>query len=117
MLDCGFNLLIYGVGSKYDIINLFIQDKLIKRPNSRNVLMFNGYLSQVSCSMKALLKEVRNYLLSDIYKGRMSEKMKKERFQKTGNLHEQVAQIKQSFRHVAGNQSTILDNEFTDPDN
>jgi hypothetical protein len=30
--------------------------------------------------MKALLKEVRNYLLSDIYKGRMTEKMKKERF-------------------------------------
>jgi hypothetical protein len=30
--------------------------------------------------MKALLKEVRNYLLSDIYKGMMTEKMKKERF-------------------------------------
>ena len=30
MLDVGFNLLIYGVGSKYDIINLFVQDKLIK---------------------------------------------------------------------------------------
>ena len=24
-LDCGFNLLIYGVGSKYDFINLFCQ--------------------------------------------------------------------------------------------
>ena len=45
MLDIGFNLLIYGVGSKRDITNLFVQDKLIKGANPRRVLMFNGYLS------------------------------------------------------------------------
>lgn len=68
MLDIGFNLLIYGVGSKHDITNLFVQDKLIKGANPRRVLMFNGYLSQVECSMKGLLKEVRGYLLSEVYR-------------------------------------------------
>jgi hypothetical protein len=28
MLDCGFNLLVYGVGSKYDMLNLFAQKQL-----------------------------------------------------------------------------------------
>lgn len=28
MLDCGFNLLVYGVGSKLDLINLFVQQQL-----------------------------------------------------------------------------------------
>lgn len=28
MLDCGFNLMIYGMGSKFDLMNLFVQKQL-----------------------------------------------------------------------------------------
>ena len=57
-------------------------------------------------------------MLSDVYKRQMTEKDKKERFSKTNNLHEQVAQIKSAFRHISNNNSQdILDNEFCEPDN
>ena len=45
--DCGFNLLIYGVGSKIDFLNLFCQRYLM---NTETVLMFNGY--HTNCSIK-----------------------------------------------------------------
>ena len=28
MLDCGFNLLVYGVGSRYALLNKFVIEKL-----------------------------------------------------------------------------------------
>lgn len=48
----------------------------------------------------------------------MSDKDKKERFSKTNNLHEQVAQIKSAFRHISSNNKQIaFENEFCEPDN
>ena len=48
----------------------------------------------------------------------MTAQDKKERFSKTNNLHEQVAQIKSAFRHVSSNtQQNVLDNEFCEPEN
>ena len=31
MLDCGFNLMVYGVGSRYKLLNLFIQRQLTSK--------------------------------------------------------------------------------------
>ena len=39
MMDCGFNLLVYGVGSRYKLLNMFYMKHLSKNP----VLYFNGY--------------------------------------------------------------------------
>jgi hypothetical protein len=66
MLDCGFNLMVYGVGSRYKLLNLFFQKHLSKYP----VIQFNGYLG--TCNMKNVIKELWNYIHKDIFKGQLS---------------------------------------------
>ena len=66
MLDCGFNLLVYGVGSRYKLLNLFYQKHLSKYP----MIQFNAYLS--SCTMKNFLKELQAYIERHIFKGQIS---------------------------------------------
>lgn len=65
MLDCGFNLLIYGVGSKIDIINLFVQKKLQKKM----VFWFNGFNDHLKSNFKTLVNEIIKYFKDGIFKG------------------------------------------------
>ena len=44
MLDCGFNLLVYGYGSKRELINFFHQRQL----DDMETIIFNGYHSALT---------------------------------------------------------------------
>lgn len=63
MMDCGFNLLVYGVGSRYQVLNLFFQSHLSKQA----ILQCNGYVN--TCNIKNLLAYVQKYINDYIYKG------------------------------------------------
>ena len=61
MLDCGFNLLIYGYGSKRDAINLFHQRFLV----DQETIIFNGY-SQ-TCGVKIIVEKICSWFLKYVY--------------------------------------------------
>ena len=65
MLDCGFNLLVYGVGSKVDILNYFVQKQLIMQ--CCDVIIFNGFHS--GCNMKKVVDEITGWFLKIVYLG------------------------------------------------
>ena len=65
MLDCGFNLLIFGVGSKVDILNYFVQKQLIMQ--CCDVIIFNGFHS--GCNMKKVVDEITGWFLKIVYLG------------------------------------------------
>lgn len=90
MLDCGFNLLIYGVGSKLDIINIFVQREI---QSNQSVLVFNGY--HTACNMKCIVYSIVDWLYKERYKGFGSEK--KQFFPRNVSMHEQVLNIKREF--------------------
>lgn len=56
-LNCGFNLLIYGVGSKRDFINNFAQTCLSGEP----LLYVNGFHS--GANMKAITNPMVNFAI------------------------------------------------------
>ena len=57
MLDCGFNLLVYGAGSKFDLMNLFIQKQLA----NYYILVFNAF--NPVCNMKKIIDGIINWLI------------------------------------------------------
>ena len=57
-LDCGFSLLIYGVGSKRELINTFVTTSLVNEP----CLIVNGFHTATS------LKSITNPMLKFINK-------------------------------------------------
>lgn len=40
LLDCSFNICLYGVGSKVDFLNYYVQRELLAK---ENVCVFNGF--------------------------------------------------------------------------
>jgi hypothetical protein len=89
MLDCGFNLLVYGVGSKMDVLNFFAQKHL---QTSNTVLVFNGY--HTGCNMKIIVDEIANWFIKEIYKNNGD---KKQLFPRNVGMHEQITNIKRQF--------------------
>lgn len=60
MLQCGFNLLIHGVGSKIDFLNLFSQTCLLPK-QGKAVVVFNGFTA--SCNMRTVTSLVKQHLM------------------------------------------------------
>ena len=58
--DCGLNILVYGVGSKRHILNLYLLEQL--KLNGHSCVAINGYHS--ATSMKSILTTMFNYLKS-----------------------------------------------------
>lgn len=94
LLQCDFNLLIHGVGSKIDFLNYFCQTCLIQTHN-RNVHIFNGFTAQ--CSMRAIVGGVKTHLMSV-----RSELLGENRDPLVGNmvLHEKVSVLKREFEDL-----------------
>ena len=69
MLDCDFNLLIYGVGSKIDILNLFVQKKL----QNKTVFYCNGFNDSAKSNLKALVTKLIDYFKNDVFKNVLSD--------------------------------------------
>ena len=61
MLDCGFNLLVYGYGSKADSLNLF-QYKFL---NNEHVLIVRGF--DTACSMKVIVDAIVTWLTNEVF--------------------------------------------------
>lgn len=101
MLDCGFNLMLYGVGSKLDLVNLFVQKNL---QSQSSVLIFNGFHS--GCNMKRIVDDIVSYLLKEVYKGLITDR--KQLFPKNVTMHEQIMNIKREFRKQYNKQSAAL---------
>lgn len=57
MLDCGFNLLVYGCGSKADVLNLF----QLKHMSNGHTLIFRAFDSR--CTMKNIVECIVNWFL------------------------------------------------------
>lgn len=64
MLDCDFNLLIYGVGSKIDILNLFVQKKL----QNKTVFYCNGFNDTAKSNLKSLVTKLIDYFKHDVFR-------------------------------------------------
>jgi hypothetical protein len=62
MLDCGFNILVYGVGSKIDFLNLFCQKYIIQNDY---LFIFNGYHN--SCSVKSIVKKLQEFIEKEVF--------------------------------------------------
>ena len=60
MIDCGFNLLIYGIGSKFNILNHF----MFQLVNHSNVIVFNGF--NTNCDIKLVVEELVSYFMIEI---------------------------------------------------
>jgi len=56
--DCGFNILVHGVGSKRNILNDYLRDKLYQ--NGHDVTVVNGYHS--GTGMKNVLASCFEFL-------------------------------------------------------
>jgi hypothetical protein len=56
--DCGFNIMMHGVGSKRDILNTYLNEKLIL--NGHDVTVVNGFHS--GTGMKNLLTSCFKFL-------------------------------------------------------
>lgn len=89
MLDCGFNLLVYGYGSKADVLTLFS----LKHMSSEHTLIFRAFDSR--CTMKNIVECIVNWFLADVYQNQI--KNRAERFPKNVSLHEQIMNIKREF--------------------
>jgi origin recognition complex subunit 2 len=79
MLDCGFNLLIYGYGSKRDAINFFHQNHLLEE----ETIIFNGY--HTACNMKIIVEKITSWFLKYVYHDQVE---KKNIFPKNVAMHE-----------------------------
>ncbi len=79
-LDCGFNLLIYGIGSKRSLINNFIISYLGNDP----VLIINGYHSGTT------IKSITNQMMKFVQKYMIHQKC-------GSNVHDQIDTIKSAF--------------------
>jgi len=86
-LNCGLNLLIYGVGSKRGMVNFFVQKHLTNDPR----LIVNGFHS--ATSMKSITNPTLNFAVKHL-----NADKKKAR----GNMttHDQVDEIKRIFGKV-----------------
>ena len=85
-LNCGFNLLIYGVGSKRDFINNFAQTCLSGEP----LLYVNGFHS--AANMKAVTNPMVNFAIKhQLYPGRKKGAM---------SLPDQLDIIRKVFSHI-----------------
>lgn len=61
MLDCGFNLLVYGYGCKRDAINIFHQRLLM----DQEAIIFNGY--HPGCSIRTIIEKITFWFLKYVY--------------------------------------------------
>ena len=61
-LDCNINIMIYGVGSKYNLLNLFYTRHLI----NNNCFIYNGFYH--GCTIKLIISDIIRYISEDIYK-------------------------------------------------
>lgn len=89
-LDCGFNLLVYGVGSKRKILNLFASSKLENEP----CLIINGFHS--AASIKTILNCLNNYIYKHVEKETGTQKVQ-------GSLHDQCEKVKRVFKSMKDN--------------
>jgi hypothetical protein len=80
-LNCGFNLLFYGVGCKRDILNYFVTNNLSQDP----IMIMNGYHSSVS--MKTITKGMVKFASKNLH-----------HFKSNGvSVHDQIESIKRAF--------------------
>ena len=85
-MNCGFNLLVYGVGSKRKFLNLFAMKNL----NNEPTLIINGFHSA------ATMKSITNPMLG--FAGRKKLKnADKQSTRSTQSIYDQVDQIKRLF--------------------
>lgn len=95
MLDCGFNLLVFGVGSKYDILNLFAQKNL--QNQNQTVLVFNSY--NHGCNMKRVVDEIVSWFMKELMKH--DPNSRSTRFPRNLCMHEQIMNIKRQFNLIS----------------
>lgn len=93
MLDCGFNLCVYGVGSKYCLLNLFAQKFLA---TSQYVIIENGY--HTGSNMKKVVEDIKNWFAKVIYKNQLQAR---EIFPRSQSMHEQIMSLKREFNKLA----------------
>lgn len=92
MLDCGFNLLVYGYGSKRDAINIFHQRLLM----DQETIIFNGYHG--ACTIKTIIEKITSWFLKFVFQDQV--KKKQEKFPKNVAIHEQINNIKREFLKI-----------------
>lgn len=68
-LECGFNLLVYGVGSKRDILQKFCQDR-VHMPK----MIVNGYHS--GTTIKSILNSITKFMNQTIFRKKNEKKYK-----------------------------------------
>ncbi|TNV78862.1 hypothetical protein FGO68_gene498 [Halteria grandinella] len=87
-INCGFNLLIYGVGSKWDFLNNFAKRYL----GEHHRLVINGFHS--ATSMKSITNQMVTYAQKNNLKYAAVKKT-------TMSLNDQIENIKQVFRNIS----------------
>ena len=56
LLDSGFNLCLYGIGSKVDYVNYYVQTRL---QTKEHVFVFNGFTQ--SCNMRVIVSSLKTW--------------------------------------------------------
>ena len=107
MLDCGFNLLVFGIGSKYDILNLFAQKSL--QNQNQTVLVFNSY--NHGCNMKRVVDEIVSWFMKELMKH--DPNSRSTRFPRNLCMHEQIMNIKRQFNLISEERKKSEVNEQT----
>eukprot|EP00347_Sterkiella_histriomuscorum_P014737 403359737 len=82
-LECGFNLLVYGVGSKRNLVNQFVQSYLSEDPK----LIVNGFHSGVS------IKSITNPMVKFV--------MKLFQIKIGSHVHDQIEELKRIFNNIS----------------
>lgn len=92
LLDSGFNLCLYGIGSKVDYVNYYVQTRL---QTKEHVYVFNGFTQ--SCNMRVVVSQLKTWCETNLkphlerqgtlYPGSLS-------------LHEKVSMMKADFQAV-----------------
>ena len=56
--DCGLNILVFGVGSKRDFLNQYVDEHI--RRQGQNIVVVNGYHS--ATNLKSVFGGILNYI-------------------------------------------------------
>lgn len=90
-MECGFNLLVYGVGSKQKLLNEFADQAI--RNAGEPLMIVNGYHS--GANLKSMLTEISKFITVHIEKGTGSQKKKT-----FASIHDQCENIKNTFTRI-----------------
>jgi hypothetical protein len=95
LLECEFNLLIYGVGSKKQLVNNFAER--IEMPK----IIVNGY--HAATTIKAVLNAITNYIKSYIY-----PQKNRKTFHSQQEQIEDIKKVMNKLKDVPGYEETYL---------